>query len=55
LRVIYTTPSFLNLGAAPRGPTAVILIPSVGGDPAAVDYLALFDLNVRRLSQSAGS
>ena len=29
---------------------AVILIPSVGGDPAARDYLSLFDVNVARLA-----
>jgi hypothetical protein len=28
----------------------VTLVPSVGGDPEARDYLALFDVNVRRLA-----
>jgi ABC-type Zn uptake system ZnuABC Zn-binding protein ZnuA len=51
----YSNASIVKQVAAQSGATAVILIPSVGGDPAAVDYLALFDLNVRRLSQSAGS
>jgi ABC-type Zn uptake system ZnuABC Zn-binding protein ZnuA len=27
-----------------------VLIPSVGADPAAGDYLALFELNVKRLA-----
>jgi hypothetical protein len=30
----------------------VTLVPSVGGDPAAADYVALFDLNVRRLAEA---
>lgn len=38
--------------ATQSGATIVTLIPSVGGDPAAADYLGLFDLNVKRLSQS---
>jgi ABC-type Zn uptake system ZnuABC Zn-binding protein ZnuA len=37
---------------ARSGARAVILIPSVGGDPAAPDYLSLFDLNVRRLTEA---
>jgi ABC-type Zn uptake system ZnuABC Zn-binding protein ZnuA len=36
--------------AARGGARLVILIPSVGGDPEARDYLALFDVNVRRLA-----
>jgi ABC-type Zn uptake system ZnuABC Zn-binding protein ZnuA len=35
--------------AARTGARAVTLVPSVGGDPEAGDYLALFELNVRRL------
>lgn len=31
------------------GATLITLVPSVGGDPRARDYLALFDLNVERL------
>jgi ABC-type Zn uptake system ZnuABC Zn-binding protein ZnuA len=38
--------------AARTGARAVILIPSVGGDPAAPDYLTLFDLNVGRLTEA---
>jgi ABC-type Zn uptake system ZnuABC Zn-binding protein ZnuA len=34
------------------GGRAVTLVPSVGGDVAAGDYLALFDLNVRRLAEA---
>jgi hypothetical protein len=32
------------------GARVAVLIPSVGADPAAGDYLALFDLNVKRLA-----
>jgi hypothetical protein len=35
---------------ARAGARAVILIPSVGGDPEARDYLALFDVNIARLA-----
>jgi ABC-type Zn uptake system ZnuABC Zn-binding protein ZnuA len=35
--------------AARSGARAVVLVPSVGGAPEAGDYLALFDVNVRRL------
>ena len=38
--------------AARTGARAVMLIPSVGGDPAAPDYLTLFDLNVGRLTEA---
>jgi len=38
--------------AARSGARAVTLIPSVGGDPAALDYLTLFDLNVGRLTEA---
>jgi ABC-type Zn uptake system ZnuABC Zn-binding protein ZnuA len=34
------------------GAHAVTLIPSVGGDPAARDYLSLFDVNIRRLTDA---
>jgi ABC-type Zn uptake system ZnuABC Zn-binding protein ZnuA len=37
---------------ARSGARVVILIPSVGGDPAAPDYLSLFDLNVGRLTEA---
>ena len=38
--------------AARSGARAVTLIPSVGGDPAARDYLSLFDVNVKRLTEA---
>jgi hypothetical protein len=31
------------------------LIPSVAGDPEASDYLSLFDLNIKRLSNAAAA
>lgn len=34
------------------GARVVTLVPSVGGDPAATDYLALFELNVRRVADA---
>jgi ABC-type Zn uptake system ZnuABC Zn-binding protein ZnuA len=37
--------------AAPSGARIVTLVPSVGGDPDAQDYLQLFELNVRRLTE----
>jgi hypothetical protein len=33
----------------------VTLVPSVGGDGAAADYVALFDLNVHRLGVALSS
>ena len=51
----YSNASIVKQVAAQSGATAVTLIPSVGGDPAAGDYMSLFDLNVKRLSQGAGS
>jgi len=41
--------------ATRTGATVVTLVPSVGGDPAASDYVALFDLNVKRLVQALGA
>ena len=38
--------------AAGSGARVVTLIPSVGADPEAPDYLALFDVNVRRLARA---
>lgn len=38
--------------AARTGARVVTLVPSVGGDPGAVDYVALFDVNVKRLVQA---
>ena len=48
----YSNASIVKEVATKSGATPVTLIPSVGGDPAAADYLRLFDLNVKRLSQS---
>ena len=44
--------SVVSQVAARSGARVVTLIPSVGGDPEARDYLALFDLNVRRLTEA---
>ena len=41
--------------AAQSGATAIALIPSVSGDPEAADYLSLFDLNIKRLSEAAAA
>jgi ABC-type Zn uptake system ZnuABC Zn-binding protein ZnuA len=41
--------------AARTGARAVTLVPSVGADAAATDYLALFDVNVGRLAQALGA
>ncbi len=49
----YSNVSVTNQVATQSGATAVTLIPSVGGDGAAADYLSLFDSNVKRLSQAA--
>lgn len=38
--------------AAPSGARVVTLVPSVGGDAEARDYLTLFDVNVRRLAEA---
>lgn len=42
--------SLVNEVAARSGARAVTLIPSVGGDPEARDYLTLFDVNIKRLT-----
>ena len=47
--------SVVSQVAARSGARVVTLIPSVGGDPEARDYLALFDLNVRRLTEALGA
>ena len=41
-----TSASLVRQVAARSGARAVTLVPSVGGDPEARDYLALFDVNV---------
>ncbi len=48
----YSNTSVVSQVAARSGARAVTLIPSVGGDPEARDYLALFDLNIRRLTEA---
>ncbi len=48
----YSSASLVGQVAARSGAQIVTLIPSVGGDPDARDYLALFDLNVRRLTEA---
>jgi ABC-type Zn uptake system ZnuABC Zn-binding protein ZnuA len=45
-------PSVVGQVAARSGARVVTLIPSVGGDPEAANYLALFDVNVRRLTRA---
>jgi ABC-type Zn uptake system ZnuABC Zn-binding protein ZnuA len=45
-----TSASLIGQVTARAGARAVILIPSVGGDPEARDYLTLFDVNVARLA-----
>jgi ABC-type Zn uptake system ZnuABC Zn-binding protein ZnuA len=49
----YSNASVVRQVATQSGAAAVTLIPSVGGDPEAVDYLSLFDFNIKRLSQAA--
>jgi ABC-type Zn uptake system ZnuABC Zn-binding protein ZnuA len=53
----YSDASVVSEVASRSGARAVTLVPSVGGDPEARDYLALFDLDIKRLSEAltAGS
>jgi ABC-type Zn uptake system ZnuABC Zn-binding protein ZnuA len=51
----YSDASLLRQVAEHSGARAVTLVPSVGADPAAGDYLALFDLNVKRLADALAS
>jgi ABC-type Zn uptake system ZnuABC Zn-binding protein ZnuA len=44
--------ALVNQVATRSGARSVTLIPSVGGDPEAGDYLALFDVNVKRLTRA---
>ena len=48
----YANASLVGQVAARSGARPVTLVPSVGGDPAATDYVALFELNVRRLVEA---
>lgn len=51
----YSNASTVRQVTTQSGAAAVTLIPSVGGDPAAADYLSLFELNINRLSQAAAA
>ena len=46
--------SLVSQVAARGGARAVVLVPSVGADPEASDYVALFELDVRRLVTALG-
>lgn len=46
----YSNESVVRHVAARSGVRPVTLVPSVGADPAAADYLALFDVNIGRLT-----
>jgi len=48
----YSSPELLRQLAERTGARVVTLVPSVGGDPAATDYIALFDVNVKRLGEA---
>src|SRR5262249_43773758 len=48
----YASAALVREVAERSGGRAVTLVPSVGGDAAAGDYLALFDLNVQRLGDA---
>lgn len=48
----YSNASLVGEVAARSGARAITLVPSVGGDPDAGDYLALFDLNIKRLTNA---
>ncbi|MBI3077097.1 MAG: zinc ABC transporter substrate-binding protein [Deltaproteobacteria bacterium] len=48
----YSSASVVSQVAARSGARVVTLVPSVGGDPEAGDYLALFDLNIKRLTKA---
>lgn len=56
VKLIIAEPSssaaLVNQVATRSGVRVVTLIPSVGGDPEAGDYLALFDVNVTRLTRA---
>jgi ABC-type Zn uptake system ZnuABC Zn-binding protein ZnuA len=48
----YASGALVRQVADKSGGRAVTLVPSVGGDTGAGDYLAMFDLNVRRLADA---
>ncbi len=51
----YSDASLVRQVAERSGARVAVLIPSVGADPAAGDYLALFDLNVKSLADALAS
>src|SRR5207253_521952 len=48
------SPAIVRRLADATGARVVTLAPSVGAEPAATDYLALFDVNVERLARALG-
>ncbi len=48
------SPALLRRLSEATGARVVTLAPSVGSDPEATDYLALFEVNVRRLAEALG-
>jgi ABC-type Zn uptake system ZnuABC Zn-binding protein ZnuA len=48
----YANAGVVRQVAGKSGARVATLVPSVGGDPEAKDYLALFDLNVKRLTEA---
>jgi len=51
----YSNESVVRQIASRSGARAVTLATSVGADPEAADYLALFDVNIRRLTAALGA
>lgn len=45
----HSSPSLVRYIAEHGGAQAVVLVPSVGAEPAVTDYLGLFDINIERL------
>lgn len=48
----HSDPALLRQLTLRTGARVAVLVPSVGGDPEAGDYVALFDLNVKRVAAS---
>ena len=48
----HSSPSLVRQISERSGAKAVTLLPSVGGEPAANDYVSLFDVNVKRLASA---
>jgi ABC-type Zn uptake system ZnuABC Zn-binding protein ZnuA len=48
----YSNQALVQQIASHSGARVVTLVPSIGADPAAVDYLSLFEVNVRRLADA---